>query len=84
MIQNALESVLAIRGVTWDWKAEVNETVKLNPTTGVIAQEVEKVHPRVVTEGEDGIKRVSYDRMVGLLIEAIRELNEKIDRIQQD
>ena len=82
VIPDALEKVLAIRGVTWDWKEEVREDLKRSPTTGVIAQDVEKVLPEVVKNREDGTKAVNYEHMIGLLIEAIRELNTKIDRLQ--
>ncbi len=84
VIENALESLLAIEGVTWDWKEGVNEIVKLAPTTGVIAQDVEKVQPRLVTEDADGIKRVHYANMVGVIIEAIRTLNARIDRLEKE
>ena len=79
VIPNALEIVKAIRGVTWDWKEEVREDVKKSPTTGVVAQEVEAVFPLVVREDEDGAKRVNYEHMIGLLVQAIKELNDKVD-----
>ena len=46
--------------------------------TGVIAQEVEKVLPEAVS-GEEGTKAVAYGNMVGLLIEAIKELKAELD-----
>lgn len=80
-IPNALEIVKAIRGVTWDWKEEVREDVKQSPTTGLIAQEVEAVFPLVVRtdDDEDGTKRINYEHMIGLLVQAIKELNDKVD-----
>ena len=81
VIPQALAKVMALRGVTWDWNEDVREDLKKSPTTGVIAQDVEKVLPEVVVTREDGTKAVNYEHMVGLLIEAIRELNEKIDRL---
>lgn len=81
IIPQALAKVMALRGVTWDWNEEVREDVKKSPTTGIIAQDVEKVLPEVVVTREDGTKAVNYEHMIGLLIEAIRELNEKIDRL---
>ena len=41
---------------------------------GVIAQEVEKVLPEVVYTDKDGMKSVAYGNVIGLLIEAIKEL----------
>lgn len=84
VITGALDKLKAVRGVTWDWKEDVKDVIKKTPATGVIAQEVEATFPEVVTEGEDGLKRVYYDRMIGLLIEAIKELNDKIDRLEQE
>ena len=82
VIPQALAKVMLLRGVTWDWKEDVREDLKASPTTGVIAQDVEKVLPEVVSTREDGTLAVNYEHMIGLLIEAIRELNEKIDRLQ--
>ena len=47
---------------------------------GVIAQEVEAVLPEVVTTTENGTKTVAYGNLIGLIIEAIKELSEKIDK----
>jgi len=44
----------------------------------VIAQEVEKVIPEIVNTNENGIKSVSYDSIIGLLIEAIKEQQNSI------
>ena len=46
---------------------------------GVIAQEVEEVLPEVVATRKTGIKAVRYDKMVPLLIEAVKELSDKIN-----
>jgi hypothetical protein len=70
-IQNAGEIVSQLRGVTFDWKDTGNHSL------GVIAQEIEKVLPELVTE-TDGKKTVSYGNMVGVLIEAIKELQNDV------
>lgn len=72
-IENPLEKVLQLNGVTFDWKKDGKHD------TGLIAQEVEKVMPEVVNTNEDGEKSVSYPKLVGLLVEAIKELNDKIE-----
>jgi len=78
-IPNALDKVLQIRGVTYN-----RNDIEDNPKhVGVIAQEVEKVLPEVVSEGEDGIKSVAYGNMVSLLIEAIKEQQEQIDMLKE-
>ena len=49
---------------------------ELGMSTGVIAQEVEKVLPEAITKDEDGYMAVAYGNMVGLLIEGIKTLNQ--------
>lgn len=74
-VPNALERVLALRGVNFKWK-DTNldgDAVQM----GLIAQEVEKVFPEVVHTADDKMKTkaVEYERLVGALIEAIKELD---------
>ena len=80
-IENALEKLQKIRGVEFDWndKQEVYE----GHDTGVIAQEVQKVLPEVVTEREDGMLAVKYEKMIGLLIESIKDLKAEVDELKQ-
>ena len=85
VIANALAKVLQIRGVEFDWnnldEPEDGYFVRKHDV-GVIAQEIEKVLPEVVGTREDGIKAVKYDRIVPLLIEAIKELKAEIDALK--
>jgi len=50
--------------------------------TGVIAQEVRAVLPEAVTETDDGTLTVAYGNMMGLMIEAIKELKAEIDELK--
>ena len=78
-IPNALDKLLQIRGVTYN-----RNDIEENPRqTGVIAQEVETVLPEVVSEDALGIKSVAYGKMVGLLIEAIKEQQARIDALEE-
>ncbi len=72
-IDNALDKVMNMRGVSFTKQAEKG--------IGVIAQEVEKVLPEVVHDGD--FKSVAYGNMVGVLIEAIKELKTEIDTHKQ-
>ena len=72
-IDNALDKVMNMRGVSFTKQAERG--------IGVIAQEVEKVLPEVVHDGD--YKSVAYGNMVGVLIEAIKELKTEIDTHKQ-
>ena len=79
-IEHALEKVLSLRGVTFTWKEEHKDVHGYTGTdTGVIAQEVEKVLPEVVQHRVNGYMAVKYEKMMGLLIEAVKELNTKVD-----
>lgn len=80
-IEEALQKVLQLNGVTFKWNSELKEVHGYEgQDTGVIAQDVEKVLPEVVTTRDNGYKAVKYEKMIGLLIEAIKELNEKVEK----
>jgi hypothetical protein len=49
---------------------------------GVIAQEVERIISEVVTTNSEGFKNVAYGNIVGLLIEAIKDLKNEIDSLK--
>ena len=49
---------------------------------GVIAQEIEKVLPELVYENDKGYKSVSYGHIVGVIIEAMKEQQNKIDDLE--
>jgi hypothetical protein len=50
---------------------------------GVIAQEIKEVLPEVVIERDTGYLAVRYEKLVPLLIEAVKELSGKVDELQQ-
>lgn len=84
-IENALEKVEALRGVSYTWK---DGKRKGENEIGVIAQEVEKVLPEVVKEKEmallDGkvYKTVDYEKIIGVLIESVKELSQKVKELE--
>ena len=74
-IKNALDKICNLDGISFDWKDEKNTKRNI----GMLAQKVEKVIPELVfTNVVDGYKGIHYDKMVAVLIEAIKELNYKI------
>jgi hypothetical protein len=77
-ISDALVKVSQINGVTYV-RTDTNETIR---HTGVIAQEVEAVLPEVIAVGVDGYKVVAYGNMIGLLVEAIKELKAEVDALK--
>jgi len=81
-ISNAVLKVKQLNGVTWEWNDDVNEVTKSTPKTGLIAQEVQQVLPQVVTERNDGFLALDYSKMVGLLVEAIKEQQIQLDQLK--
>jgi hypothetical protein len=73
-VHNALETVGQLRGVSFNWK-ESGE-----PSYGVIAQEMENVLPELV-HGDDP-KRVNYNGIIGVLIEAVKELSVEVKQLK--
>ena len=74
-ITNALDITKKLEGVRFNWK-ENNL-----PLLGLIAQEVEKVLPELVTQGE--VKSVNYNGIIGVLIEAIKEQQVRIEELER-
>ena len=80
-IDNALERVTSLHGVNFKWKdTESDDTLQM----GVVAQEVEKVFPEVVSTDDQGYKSVAYDKLVAPLIEAIKEQQTQIEALQAE
>ena len=80
-IQDPLAKVISISGNTFDWN---EKSGKEGSDVGVIAQEIQKILPEAVTERENGYLAVRYDRIVPLLIEAIKELSNKVERLETE
>lgn len=73
-IDNALAKTNNLRGVYFDKDGE--------SSLGLIAQELEDIIPELVFNNKDGYKSVAYGNLVGLLIEAIKELNAKVEKLE--
>jgi hypothetical protein len=87
-ILNALDKVKQIQGVTFDWiplTEEQRKTLHGNEghDIGVIAQEIEAILPELVTTRNTGYKAVKYEKIVALLIEAIKEQQGEIDELKR-
>ncbi|GEM_PF-4308685 len=85
-LANALDKVMQLRGVSYEWNAAAN-TIGATPgkhEIGVIAQEVAAVFPELTTGGGGGgPMAVDYTHLTAVLIEAVKELNAKVDALQQ-
>ena len=83
VIDNALEKLDQISGVTFDWIDRDDKR-----SGGVIAQELEKIMPEIVKDidnlkDEDKFKAVDYNGVIALLIEAVKELNDKCNNCKK-
>ena len=80
-INNALEKITQIGGYEFDWKTDeslVQHHGHSGHDVGVIAHEIESVLPEIVTTRDNGYKAVKYEKIVPLLIQAIKELQQEI------
>ena len=79
-IPDALEKITSLTGNTYTW-IEGHKYEGQNDT-GVIAQEVEALGlPGITTVRDDGVKAVNYEKLVPLLIQAIKELDDKVNSL---
>jgi hypothetical protein len=84
-IQNPLEKIKKISGNTFIWKKGF-ENLHTNEGLdyGVVAQEIEDVMPEIVVNRDHGFKGVRYERIIPLLIEAIKEQQKQIDELKRN
>ena len=75
-ITGALDRVRKLRGVTFSRRDTGNRGV------GLIAQELAAIVPEAVMTHEDGLLSVAYGNLVGVLIEAVKDLADKVDRLE--
>ena len=76
LITNPTDKLMQLNGYSYQWKEDDSHQY------GVIAQEVEKILPYAVSTGNDGIKGVSYNQIIPVLIEAVKEQKTKIENLE--
>jgi hypothetical protein len=85
-VYNALDKVKALRGVYFNWDQQnfPDKNFGEQDELGFIAQEVEKVVPEIVTQDKtkEAYRSVKYDKLVALLVEAIKEQQKQIDSLK--
>lgn len=74
-IEGAMDKLNNLRGVEYNWKSNGDASV------GVIAQEVQAVYPQLTTESEERLS-VNYNGLVGLLIQAVKELSAEVEELK--
>ena len=80
-MNGSLDNVLKLRGVTYNWKKDADNT-KLQ--YGFIAQEVEEVLPDLVGTDSNGYKTVNYIGVIPVLTEAIKTQQEEIESLKSE
>ena len=83
-LKDPLKKIIEIRGVEFDWDKKDSDIPHEDGKhdVGIIAQEVEKVLPEAVTVTGDGYKALHYEKLIPLLVEAIKEQNIRIDKLE--
>ncbi len=89
-IDSALAALDKIRGVRFDWTDEYlkehggeDPVFNRKQDVGLIAQEVQAVLPEIVTERDNGYLAIKYDRVVALLVQAVKELKEEVEELKR-
>jgi flagellar biosynthesis chaperone FliJ len=77
-VKNALAMLHELRGTFYEWKSSEKKDI------GVIAQEVEKVLPEIVSETQNGFKAVRYEGLIPVLIEAVKEQQAQIETLKNE
>ena len=80
-ITNPIDKVKSLTGYTFTWN-DKHKQFNGNNDIGVVAQEVEKILPEIVDTRDDGYKAVKYEKMVALLIEAVKDQQTQIDDLK--
>jgi hypothetical protein len=83
VITDAIDKINQLYGYHFTWNDLIKDDRENTETVGLIAQEVEKVLPEAVWTGEDGYKRIYLDKITPLLVEGIKELNQKIKSLER-
>jgi hypothetical protein len=82
-IDSPLEKISQINGVEFDWIEDEPVHGNKGHDIGVIAQEIENILPDAVQTRESGMKAVKYEKVIPLLIEAIKEQQKQIEELKQ-
>ena len=84
VLDNPLEKLLRLKGVKFDWRQKEfkDKNFVSGRQIGIIAQEMEKEFPELVMTDKEGYKSIAYDKFTAVLLEAIKEQENKINSQQ--
>ncbi len=80
-LTNILDKLNKLRGVTYEFKDQ--QKYASGPQIGVIAQELQKVFPELVSQGADGYLAVNYSQLSAVILQAVKEQQKEIEQLQQ-
>ena len=84
VIEGALDKIDGINGYEFDWNDKSPGWARQRGhDVGVVAQEVQKIHPEIVEERKNGYLGVDYKRLVPLLIQGIKELKQEVEELKK-
>lgn len=81
-IPDALDKVLHLDGITFNWTDQAQGKSTAVAEAGLLAQQVKSVLPEAVGQRQDGYLGVRYDKIVSLLVEAIKDLKNEVDALK--
>jgi hypothetical protein len=82
-IENAIDKVKSLTGVEFDWKPEYKHAHGYEGhDTGIIAQQVQEVIPSAVRTNDTGFLAVRYEKLIGLLVEGMKEQQAQIEELK--
>lgn len=84
IIEDAMAKIRQIDGVTFNWNDLAEEKDVNIREAGVLAQQVQKVLPEVVKERDNGYLSVQYEKMISILIQAVKELDNRVIQLEQN
>jgi len=83
-ISEPIYKLQQLRGVEYEWNDKQDIYQKGTKDSGILAQDVEKVLPQLVQENSNGYLGVRHDRLVGLLIESVKDQQKQIDDLKRE
>lgn len=81
--RTVLHRVRLLRGVTWEWKGRRFARGRRPRSIGLLAQDVQQAFPEAVSTDTRGRLRVDYDGLVGVLVEAVKELADRVEELER-
>ena len=78
-----LNKIVNLNGTYYEWNETMNEIAgQTGSEYGLIAQDVKKEFPEMVSEGDDGYLMIDYIQLIPVIVESIKELKNEIDKLK--